>query len=262
MGLKNMFNRIYSDYFMPSRLDEYERIIKKTLELKYKILSVRDFYYLIKNNKLDKSKRYFINRHDVDTDVGTAKEKFNIEKKYNVKASYYFRLSTLDYNFMKEIDNCGSEASYHFEEVAQFCKDNHIKNRQLALDKMNQIKDEFKENYLQIKKSTGLRMETVCSHGDFVNRSLKIVNNVITKDNKLRKELGILCEAYDDDILQNIDFYISDAFYPKYYKPKSVFDVLGKENIICMLSHPRPWRTNWIVNTKDNIQRLYEGIKW
>ena len=101
MGLKNMFNRIYSDYFMPSRLDEYERIIKKTLELKYKILSVRDFYYLIKNNKLDKSKRYFINRHDVDTDVGTAKEKFNIEKKYNVKASYYFRLSTLDYNFMK-----------------------------------------------------------------------------------------------------------------------------------------------------------------
>ncbi len=44
----------------------------------------------------------------------TAKKFFEIENKYNVKASYYFRLSTLDYKFMKEIHEYGSEASYHF----------------------------------------------------------------------------------------------------------------------------------------------------
>ena len=84
-------NRIYSDYLMPSRLEEYENIIKKLNEESYIHITFREYRKLLNNKKLEG--KYFINRHDIDTDIATAKEFFKIEKKYNVKASYYFRLS-------------------------------------------------------------------------------------------------------------------------------------------------------------------------
>ena len=256
-------NRIYSDYLMPSRLDEYERIIGKLVDNGYEHLTVRDFCLKIKSNSLDKNKKYFINRHDIDTDVKTANAFFEIERKYNVKATYYFRLSTLDFDFMKKIENYGSEASYHFEEIATFAKDNHIKSKEDILDRLDELKEIFKNNFKKIEsKLGGVKLQTICSHGDFVNRKLKIVNNEITKDKNLRKELGIICETYDKNLMNSFDIYVSDQPYPKFYTPKSIFEYIGNKNIICMLSHPRQWRVNWVVNTIDNLKRIYEGIRW
>ena len=253
-------NRIYSDYFMPSRLKEYEKLLEILNENGYKSISIREYKNLLDTNKLNG--KYFVNRHDIDTDVATAKEFFGIEKKYNAKASYYFRLSTLDFKFMKEIEKYGSEASYHFEEIAIYAKQKHIKSKQKIIDSIDEIKELFKENFLMIEKKLGYKLCTVCSHGDFVNRALNIVNNEITKDKNLRKELGILCETYDKDIIDSFDIYVSDRPYPIYYTPKSVFEYIGKKDIICMLSYPRQWKTNWLVNTLDNIKRIYEGIRW
>jgi len=208
------------------------------------------------------NKKYFINRHDIDTDVLTAKKFFKIEKKYNVKATYYFRLSTLDIEFMKEIEEYGSEASYHFEEIATFAKEKHIKSKREILDKMDKIKEIFKENFLMVEKKLGKKLYTVCSHGDFVNRALYIINNEITKDKNLKEELGILCEAYDKDIMNSFDVYVSDKPYPYFYTPKPIFEYIGNKDIICMLSHPRQWKVAPIINTIDNIKRAYEGFKW
>jgi len=254
-------NRIYSDYLMPSRLDEYELIIKTLKEQGYEHITFRDYKNRLDNNTLGNN-RYFINRHDIDTDVSTAKEFFRIEKRYEVKATYYFRLSTLDFEFMKEIEAYGSEASYHFEEIARYCKDNHIKSRDEIFKQMESIKQLFIENFQMIEKKLNTKLKTVCSHGDFVNRKLNIVNNEITKDKKLREKLGIVCEAYDKDIMESFDIYVSDKQYPKFYIPKPIFEYIGKENIICMLSHPRQWRTAPIINTLDNLKRVYEGIVW
>ena len=254
-------NRIYADYLMPSRSPEYENIITTLLDNEYEITTVRDYYHKLKNNSLN-NKKYFVNRHDIDTDVATAKEFFKIEKKYGVKVTYYFRLSTLDFEFMKEIEAYGGEASFHFEEIATYCKEKHIKDKETALSHMPQVKDMFKKNFLYIEKNVGRKLETVCSHGDFVNRALGITNNQLTNDKLLREELGIKCETYDDILMDSFDIYIADRPYPTYYYPKSIFEAIGKENIICMLSHPRQWKTNWIVNTVDNVKRVYEGIKW
>jgi hypothetical protein len=253
-------NRIYSDYLMPSRLDEYEKILKKLNENGYKHITFRDYKKLLDSNKLQG--KHFINRHDIDTDVSTAKEFFKIEKKYNAKATYYFRLSTLDIEFMKEIESYGSEASYHFEEIAQFAKDNHIKSEEEILNRFDEIKEIFKQNFKMIEKKAGVKLNTVCSHGDFVNRKLGIINNALTKDMNLRDELGIACEAYDKDIMESFDIYVSDKPYPIFYSPSSVFDYIGKKDIICMLTHPRQWRTHKIINTIDNIKRVYEGMRW
>lgn len=260
--LKTIKNRIYSDYFMPSRLGEYEEIIKKLVENGYEHLTLKKYCYKFKNNLLE-NKKYFINRHDIDTDVATAKEFFKIEKKHGVKATYYFRLSTLDIEFMKEIEEYGSEASYHFEEIAQFAKDNHIKTKDEILNRLDEIKEIFKNNFETIEKKLGKKLKMVCSHGDFVNRKLDIINNEITKDINFRKELGIICETYDEDIMNSFDIYIADRPYPTFYTPKSIFEyIIGKERIICMLSHPRQWRVAPLINTMDNIKRVIEGIKW
>jgi len=258
--LTTIKNRIYSDYFMPSRLDEYEKIIAQLLENGYRHITFREYKRLLDSNKLNS--RYFINRHDIDTDIATAKEFFRIEKKHRVNATYYFRLSTLDFEFMREIEKYGSEASYHFEEIAQFAKDNHIKSKNEILNRLDEVKEIFRENFLMIEEKLGVKIESLCSHGDFVNRKLGIINNEITKDMRLRDELGIVCETYDKDIMESFDMYISDKAYPQFYAPKPIFDYIGNKDTLCMLTHPRQWRTNSVINTMDNIKRVYEGIKW
>jgi len=255
-------NRIYSDYFMPSRLQEYEEIIRTSKEKGYIHLTLREYYKLLKNNLIDKNEKYFVNRHDIDTDISTAKEFFKIEKKYKVNATYYFRLSTLDFKFMKEIEKYGGEASYHFEEIATYAKINHLKTKEEVFEKLDEIKEVFIKNFKQIENKGNIKLHTVCSHGDFANRKLGIFNHEITKDENIRKRLGIDCETYDADIMNSFDIYVSDRPYPKFYAPNSIFEYIGKKNIICMLSHPRHWKVNWTINSFDNIQRIYEGLKW
>lgn len=260
--IKTITNRIYADYLMRTRFHEYENILQKSLEEGYIHLTFYEYFQKLETNTLSPNKKYFVHRHDIDTDVSTAKKFFSIEKKYNIKASYYFRLSTLDFELMKAINAYGSEASYHFEEIAQYCKDHHIKTREKALENLPAIMKKFEENFTYIENALGAKLKTVCSHGDFVNRKLKIVNNVITDNIELREKLGIECEAYDKNIMQSFDVYISDSPYPVFYTPCNIFDCLGKQNTIYMLSHPRQWQTNVWVNTFDNCKRLYEGLVW
>ena len=120
--LIGIWHRIYSDFLMPSRLDDYKKLLKIALDSGYKIDSIAGFYEKIETHKIDSKKRYLILRHDIDTDIKTAMEMWNIERSMGVISSYYFRLSTFDVNLMQEISKSGGEASYHFEEVATFAK--------------------------------------------------------------------------------------------------------------------------------------------
>lgn len=258
--LKSIYNRFFADYLMLSRLKEYEKIITLSLAEGYTHITLRDYHKKLINNELTE-KRYFIHRHDIDTDIRTTKKMFAIEKKHNIKASYYFRLSTISLKLMKEIENFGSEASYHFEEISTYCKKHNITSKDHALANLEEMSNIFKQNFKQLEKKLGYKLKTVASHGDFVNRKLKLINNEITHDLTLRKELGINCEAYDKNLHDSFDAYISDVIYPVYYKPTSIFNVIGKADVICMLTHPRQWETNFWVNTKDNISRFIEGVK-
>ncbi len=259
--LRTIFNRIYADYLMPSRLREYEEIIQSSLSEGFIHITYAEYVQKLKNSMLNSNEKYFILRHDVDTDVATAKRFFKIEKKLHVKASYYFRQNTIDLKLMREINTYGSEASYHFEELAAFCKNKHIKNKDDAIARIHEIRQLFKSNFIKLEKKLGYKLNTVASHGDFVNRKLNLINNIITDDINLRNELGILAETYDKDIFNSFDAYISDKPYPKYYT-KSVFESITKNRVICFLTHPRHWHTNVCVNTKDNMQRFVEGIVW
>lgn len=260
-SFKSFYHRIYNDYFMKSRLDEYEEIIIKSLEKGYEFITLKDYYVKLNSRELGSGK-YFILRHDIDTDLRTTRRMFEIEQKHKVQSTYYFRLSTINIPLMKEIDAFESEASYHFEEIAQYCKDKYIKTKEEAVKKIEEIRKVFKENFKKLEDLIGIKFHTVAAHGDFVNKKIGLTSSLITEDRALREELMIKCESYDEILLNSFSMYISDVQYPVFYSPENIFDSIGRDQVICFLVHPRNWCSNGFVNTKDNLKRLYEGLKW
>jgi hypothetical protein len=258
--VRQIINRIYSDYVMPSRFHEYEKFLKYALNLGYSFSSVIGFYDIVKSRKLSKKDNIIILRHDIDSDIEGAREFHKIEMKYGIVSSYYFRLSTLDFFFMKDIIISGGEASYHFEEIADFCKVNRISDKRKVLREMDKIRQNFALNFSHIENKLSVKLRSVASHGDFVNRKLRIINNEITKDINLRKYLGIELEAYDNALMKEFDIYISDRSYPIFWFPESPFRSVNKFNIICILTHPRQWRRNFYCNIKQDLKRSYEEL--
>ena len=257
-----LVSRLYSDYFMPSRLPGYERFIVAARDMGYAQTSVREFFDSIANGEVQEGRKVVVHRHDIDTDLRTARKLFELEKKYKIKSTFYFRLSTLDFKLMREIEEYGSEASYHYEELATFAKKHRIRDAASVQARMPEIRETFTRNFCSIEQRLGTKMTTVASHGDFANRRLKLNNTELLKDQQLREHCGIRCEAYDHALLQSFDFYVADRPHPKYFHPSSPDDALGQYRRICYLSHPRQFETNWIENTKDNLFRFYEGARW
>jgi hypothetical protein len=261
--VRKFFNRLYSDFMMPSRLPEYELLLQKALEQGYETYSVFSFWQHIKKDGLNHKQKYLILRHDIDTDIETAKEIWKIEQRLGVEASYYFRLSTLDVSFMQSIHQSGSEASYHYEELASYCKQYKLKDPVDVNIHMDDIRKQFKENYLSLKDLTGLPLKTVASHGDFVNRKLGMTNVEILKNNRLREELGIVCEVYDPSLMKNVTKRYSDTLAPDYWKPYHPFKSFNtKEPVVYILTHPRHWRKRIRENAVENFRRVWEGIRY
>jgi len=259
--MKTLINRIYSDYLMPSRLREYEALLVNASDAGYRQLSVRAFFRSAQQTNGGTGK-VLVHRHDIDSDLRTARKMFALETKYGVKASYYFRLSTLDYGFMRDIEAAGSEASYHYEEVATYAKRHRLRRGDEVRARFPEIRELFVRNFMRIGEQLGMPMTTVASHGDFANRRLKVINHELLSDPGLRRRCGIECESYDADLLRHFDLYISDRPHPVYYYPLSPFEALGRYERVCFLTHPVQWETNWLENTRCNVVRLAEEVVW
>lgn len=257
--MKIIFNRLYADYLMPSRLGEYEAILRQAHDLGYEQLAVRDFF---RSRDRTPPARVLVHRHDIDSDLRTARKLFALESRHGVRATYYFRLCTLDIGFMREIEAAGSEASYHYEEVATFAKQWRIRRPDALRARFPEIRQQFVRNFDSIAERLGCPLATVASHGDFANRRLNVINHELLRDTALRQQCGIECEAYDDALLRHIDMYISDRKHPVYYRPASPFDALGRDRAILFLTHPVQWETNWIDNTRCNARRIIEELAW
>lgn len=259
--MRKIYNRFYSDYLLPNRMDEYEKIHQQYIDAGYTFKTTLSFFReaVIENLAL---KKIFIHRHDIDTDTKTARRFFDSEKKLGVVSSYYFRLNTIDIELMKEIHDSPSEVGYHFEEIAQYCKDFKLKTWEQTQKKMPEIRQRFAENFLKLEKKLGFKIKSVASHGDFVNRKLNHSNHELL-DDKLMKDLGIELECYNTQMVQKFDVRLSDKPYPKFYRDLSPIDALKEgHNIIYLLTHPRHWHVARWENTTDNVQRMWEGLKY
>ncbi len=236
--------RLFIEYFKNNRISEYDNIIKKAIDNNYEIISLRDYI----EERYDEEKKLFILRHDIDHFSDGTKMMFNIEKKYGVTSSFYFRNSTYEPKLMKEIEVYGSEASLHFEPIADFVKANpSIKTKD------NLFKTDFQDKCLSILKADldrfrflcDLPCVTIASHGERENSLVQTPNNYLTEDISTYKYLGIKLEAYNKEMLDKVTCYISDVPIEENggfrYGITPIEAIENGEEFIMFLSHPNHW---------------------
>ena len=250
---------IFKKYVLNNRLKEYENIIKLAKQNSYEIISLRDY---IECN-YDETKKIFILRHDVDHFTIGTKLMFEIEKKYEVKSSYYFRNSTYEPKLMKEIESYGSEASLHFEPIADFVKANpNIKN------KKDLFKKDFQDKCLKILKYNIDRFRLLCdipcatiaSHGEHENSLVETPNNYLTENTKTYKYLGIKLEVYNKEMIEKVTCYISDVpieINQGYkYGTNPIQAIQDNEQFIMFLTHPNHWHYNILQQLKKMVKSI------
>ena len=267
--MKTILNRLYADYLMPCRLPHYDALLAQARDHGYRQTSVRGWLHTLRSPGHGNGAAYrqpsspvLVHRHDIDTDLATARRMFEIEQRHGVRASYYFRLSTLDFGLMRAIEDYGSEASYHYEELATYAKRTHLKLPGEVRARLDQIRAEFEANFQRIEATLGRKLHTVASHGDFANRRLGITNCAVLDDSELRTRCGIDAECYDAELLSSFDLYISDKPAPRYFHPVAPQAALGKHRRICLLTHPSQWHAGWAANSHKNLVRALDAWLW
>jgi len=197
-------------------LKNYERCIFESIKKGYTFSTIRDFY-----NKENLSK-IIVKRHDVDTQIDVALKMSEIENKYNVKSTYFFRLHSKGYNFftlenirkVKKISKMGHEIGLHYE------SDFFILNKKDILESID-AEVALMEHYLEED------IVSICPHEPTRTKSFFIEG--LKKYN----------QAYDQDILKKTK-YISDSSCR--WRDGSFYENI-QQNVqkLYVLTHPYWW---------------------
>jgi hypothetical protein len=256
-----IWERVYGDLLMPSRLEAYRGLLETALGAGYEIVSVERFWTLIGAGAVDPARRYLVLRNDIDTGPQTAGAMWRIEHSLGIVGSHFFRLSTLDLALMNDIAAAGGEASYHYEELATVAKRRHLRTRSAALGHVPEAQDLFRSNLARLRTVSGLPMHVVAAHGDFVNRKLGLTNSTILADPAFRAEIGIELETYDEAFMSYVTSRHADLTSPPYWTPANPLAAIERaEPIVYLLVHPRGWQVERMFNARDNVTRIWEGL--
>lgn len=257
----NIKQRLYNDFLRPSKEEEYELILKTARDNGYEFHTVASFEDIIGGGKI-KGKKYLILRRDIDTaDFKILKKMLVLEKKYEARATYYFRWNTINVKLMQEIADAGGEASYHYEEIATYCYAHKIKSKEKMLQHIEEIRDLFISQYAKFKEKTGQPCLTVASHGEFVNTKIKVQNTTII-DERVRKATGIVREAYDRPHMDLLTCRIADQVEMEQFPAKAIDAIERGEPVLELLTHPRQWNSPVWVNLKEELNRACKEIYW
>ncbi len=261
--LTGVWNRIYGDFFMPSKLEVYETFLAEFISHGYQICSVAFLWNRIQRGTLGAESKYLVLRHDIDTDPATARAMWEIEQRFGIQSSYYFRLSTLDVALMQRIEAAGGEASYHFEEAATVAKQRRFKTREHALRHLPYMRQLFRLNLNRLRRQTGLAMKIVAAHGDFVNRKLRLYNWEILNSPSFRRDVGVELEVYDDAFMRHVTSRHSEVVPPRLWEPSDPRAAARRgARVIQILVHPRQWYANRRENFIDDVRRAWEGVRY
>lgn len=255
--------RIYEDYFKPSRLPDYKRVLKAFHDAGYHMVGILDLHNMVIGGGI--TGKVFINRHDIDTSPKVAREMFEIEKEvygHEGSATYYFRDSTIDKKLIEEIENYGYETGYHYEELATYEKKNKLKNIEKMREALPECRRMFLDDIKRLRDTTKSRCLTVASHGDFINTKYKIQNVEILRDTETRDKAGIIVEAYDAEVTDCIEARYADQILLAGFADEVIKGIFEGHRVIMTLTHPRNWKVDVMANTLDNAIRYWQGMKY
>ena len=224
-----------------------------------KSLSDCGFYSITARDVLEgKGKdKYFILKHDVETNVARALEIAKIEAKFGHHGSYYVQAYLLEnkenVNMLKEIQGLGHEVSYHFDVM-----DSTKGNLDLAIEEFEKNKALFENN--------GFVLSTLCQHGNpVVERVGYTSNRDFFRSERVQVLYPSLCDIMVDfKDKANTDYiYFSDAGrrFNIIFDPinndviksddknipintmEEIIDYVKKQNCIISI-HPHRWEKN------------------
>jgi hypothetical protein len=262
-------NRIYADFLMPSRLPALRRMLETILAAGYEVVSIATWWSRQADGRTGEPGRTgapgrtVILRHDIDTDPGTGRRMWEIERSLGIAGSFFFRLSTLDVRLMQDIADAGGHASYHYEELATVAKRRRLRTPAAVEPDLAEIRDEFRGNLARLRSTTGLPLDIVASHGDFANRRLGMPNWLILADDAFREETGIVLEAYDEALMGSVTSRHTDTLHPRYWVGEDPLAAVAQGNpVVHVLLHPRHWRTAPVTNALDDLGRFRESLAY
>ena len=253
---------LFVKYLENKRILEYDAIINYALEHGYEVISLRDYVL----GEYGSQSKLLILRHDVDHLSGGTRAMFEVEKKYKVRSSFYFRNSTFEPKLMQEIESYGSEARLHFEPIADFVKANGIKSKEKLESFAN-----WQQRCLSILKADLERFRnlldipciTIASHGEYENSLVKTPNNYLTEDISTYEYLDIKLEAYNKEFIEQVSCYISDVpieINGGYRYGTTPLEAMKQEEpFILFLTHPNHWHYSPWKQFKKLVKVLLKG---
>ena len=168
---------------MEFTLTAYETLLQAINKSNYKVYGVNK--WITQQPKLG-----ILLRHDIDRKALNALKVAELEKKYNILSTYYFRITANSFkpHIIEEIANLGHEIGYHYEDLS------------LTSGDYKKAYELFSSHLQQLQKLADIK--TIAMHG----RPLSKFDNRDLWKKKSVREFGLIGEAFLD-----IDY--SDTFY-------------------------------------------------
>jgi hypothetical protein len=253
--------RLHADYLQGERLHEFEALLRTALEREYKTMTLSTFAEIGPLRAPGAHGRILLLRHDIDTDVARARRMSHIERRLGVVGSYFFRRSTWDVGFMRELASAGFEVGYHYEELADVVKRWGAASAEQARALIGVARERLRENLARLRATSGLPLDVLAAHGDFANRAVGVSNVELLADPEFRTRIGVRLEAYD--IEGQVSARSSDGIPPVPWVPEDPLHAIRRgERVVEVLVHPRSWGGAPAANARADLVRLREGCAY
>ncbi len=262
MRSQTVIDRLYRNFLLPSRLDDLGRLLETALQDGYDIHPLGEFWRLSEKGKQRPPGKHLLLRHDIDTGLATARDIWKLERSLGVQGSFFFRLSTVEPGFMREIASAGGEVGYHYEELATVSKQRGLRSSDGLPAIMAEIALLFVAHLESLREKTGLPLTVAAAHGDWFNRRLGVSNEVILHDARLRERARIELEAYDGQLTALIDTRISDQGAVLWTPEEPGPSIENGTPVVQLLLHPREWRADMRANLAEDARRAFEGLRF
>ncbi len=249
------------------RWEEYRHIIRYALGKGYVITSLIRWFEGVDGGEDQKT---LIMRHDVDHHRKGAERMHRIERELGVHSTFYFRWSTLDLDLMRRIEESGSEVGLHYETIATYALKHGIFKREGITGRVvKECQSLLKDEIRRFGKYANIR--SISSHGAWWNRHLGIPNKILI-ENESPSEYGVKMFAYDTQVLERFDKYISDGQASEQYWRYGTTPIEALNEgltTICCLTHPNWWDHYWRVSylkylaapLMNRIRGIYDELR-
>jgi hypothetical protein len=254
--------RIYRDYLRRERLDEFQALLRCALDEGYETMTLAEFAETAElGPRQRRPERILLLRHDIDSDVPRARRMWEIERRLGLVGSYFFRRSTWDLDFIKQLASAGCEVGYHYEELATAIKQRGASSAEEARQLRSVARARLSATVDELRAASGLALDVFAAHGDFANRAVGVSNVELLSDTRLRKQIGVRLEAYD--IEANMSARSTDGINAGGWWPADPADALRRrEPVVGVLLHPRAWGAAPVVNARLDLCRIGEGCMY